>query len=114
MHGQHNCWKAEAKQIGRSGRVFGLLFADEGLALSLDNAAVDRDIGDVVARGNVVHQIEHQLLEQRSQSPRACALFQRGLGERLQRVLREVEVHALHREEFAVLFEHRILRFGED
>src|SRR5438552_14654272 len=75
----------EPVDLGKLRGVFGLLLADEGLALAFDDTAVDGDFGNVVPAGDVVHQVEHQLFEQRPQGARAGALFQRVFRERLQR-----------------------------
>ena len=48
--------------------------ADERGLLAFDDGAIERDVGDVFAARDVVHDVEHDPLEHRAQGARAGAL----------------------------------------
>ena len=54
-----------------------LLPSDNRLAFAAHNLARDLDVGDAGVVRRVEHHVEHQLLDQPAQRPRARAFFQR-------------------------------------
>src|SRR3954453_20031455 len=76
--------------------------------------AGDDDLRDVLARRDVVHDGEQHLFEDRAQTTRAGAAKDRLVGDRLERVRRELQLDTVELEELLVLPDERVLRLGED
>src|SRR5207237_1828869 len=101
-------WRRASRALRR------LLVDDEGRFLLEDGVLVDDDLADVLVRGDLVHDVQHRVLEDGAQTARA-ALVRDGLsGDRAQRALGELELHAVHLEELAVLLGEGVARLGED
>src|SRR5258708_6648144 len=77
-----------------SGRVLVLLLADDRGLFALDDRAVHRDVRDVFAARDFIHDVEHDLLEHGAQGAGAGALFHGLAGEGAQGVPGDGEVYA--------------------
>src|SRR5712664_1489170 len=102
---------------GRGNGLGGLLFllGDEDRAILVeDDFAGDDALLQARQRGQLVHHLEHDLLEHRAQAPRPGAALHRLAGHRGHRVVGELEPHLLELEVLLVLLDDRVLRLAED
>src|SRR5262249_13063098 len=76
-------------------RLRGLLVQDDGLLVLGDDLLGDQHLLDVRLRGNVVHHIEHRILENRPQAARPRLAAQRLARDRDQRTIGELEMDTL-------------------
>ena len=97
-------------------RLFPQLRLDlEETRAALDDAIVDEVLAALALLvGELVHQVEHDLLAHRPQRPRPRVALQRTLGDQLQRARREFQVAVLHVKDLAVLLHERVLRLRQD
>src|SRR6478735_9431890 len=84
------------------------------LFLALHDFAGDDALPDLLLSGQRVHQIEHQVLDDHAQAAGADLPRQRRLGDRLEGVVREAELHVLVLEQLLVLARDRIARLRQD
>src|SRR3990172_7278062 len=85
-----------------------------GVHLASDDLAVDHALGHVAARGQLVHRVQQDLFHDRAEAPRTGGPQDRLVGDRVERVVGELELDAVELEELAVLLHQRVLRLGED
>src|SRR5262245_61436882 len=97
-----------------SGGLRFLLEHQERLAPLLDHLLADHALLDVIARGDVVHQVEHHILEDRAKPARAGLARQRLARDRAQRAVGEAQPDVLELEQLLVLLDQRVLGFGQD
>ena len=64
--------------------------------------------------GQLVHHVEHDVLEDRAEPPRAGAPLERLVGDGRRRVVGELQPHLLQLEVLLVLLEDRVLGLDED
>src|SRR5664280_1211810 len=76
--------------------------------------ASDHASGDVLAARDVVHHREQDLLQDGAQAARPGAAQDGLVGDRLQRVLTELQLHAIELEKASVLADQGVLRLGQD
>src|SRR5664280_2727259 len=76
--------------------------------------ASDHAPGDVLAARDVVHHREQDLLQDGAQAARPGAAQDGLVGDRLQRVLTELQLHAIELEKASVLADQGVLRLGQD
>src|SRR6187455_2150022 len=92
------CGKNESQLAG----FFGV--ADQLGALALDDDVLGDDaLFDARQRRDLVHHLEHDLFDDRTQAARARFAAPRLLGDRAQRILGEAELDALELEQALVL-----------
>src|SRR5690606_27168712 len=87
---------------------------EQRLAASLDDVAVDDDLLDAVETRQVEHRLEQDALHDRAQPARTGLALDRLLGDRLQRVVGQLEADVLHLEQPLVLLDQGVLRLGQD
>ena len=80
----------------------------------LDDLAGDDDLGDVLAAGDVVHDVEQHLFEDRAQAAGAGAAQQREVGDRLDGVRGELQLDAVELEQLVELLDQRVARLDQD
>src|SRR5438270_13754606 len=111
---------AGVPRLGRAfftlpGRLGGLGARNQcGVHASEHDVGVDDALRDVLAGGQLVHDVEQHLLHDGPQAARAGAAQVALVGDGLERALVEVELDAVELEELLVLLEERVLRLGED
>src|SRR5436190_10713377 len=76
--------------------------------------AGDDALPDLLLAGQRVHQVEHQVLDDHPQDARADLARQGELRDRLERVVRELELHVLVLEQLLVLTRNRVPRLREN
>ena len=91
-----------------------LLAPHNRLAFAAHDLPRDFDVDHVAAVRRFIHQIEHQPFNQAPQRPRTGAFFQRLRRQLAQRVGREFQFHAFHRQQLGVLLCQRVLRVGKN
>ena len=64
--------------------------------------------------GSLIHQVEHQVLDDHPQAARADLALERRLGDRLERVVGEAQLHVLVLEQLLVLTRDGVARLRED
>src|SRR5580658_713740 len=74
----------------------------------------DDQLLDLLVAGHVVHQVEHQLLEDHAQATRANLALQRITSNRPRSLVGPRNLHALVLEELSVLFEDGVARTRQD
>src|SRR5437867_3890115 len=84
------------------------------LFLAHDDLAGDDALADLLLARQRVHQIEHEVLDDHPQAARADLARQRLLRDRLERVVRELQLHVLVLEQLLVLTRDRVARLRED
>src|SRR5262245_10145840 len=87
---------------------------EQRLAVGADHRFVDHDLADVLERGQLVHRVEQDVLEDRAQAARAGLARERALGDRAERRGAHLELDAFHQEQALVLLDQRVLRLGQD
>src|SRR5258706_5543111 len=97
-----------------SGRLRLLLEHEQRLAPPFDHLLADHALLDVIARGDVVHQVEHHIFEDRAQAASTRFAGERLARHRAQRAVRETQSHVLELEQLLVLLDERVLRLGQD
>src|SRR5579859_478311 len=91
-----------------------VLAEQQRVGLALDRLGGHDHLADVGARGDLVHDVEEDLLDDRAQAASA-GLALRGAGRgREQTVIGELELDLVDRQELLVLLHDRVLRLGED
>src|SRR5690349_12834433 len=91
------------------------LARDEGRSdVVLHDLPGDDDLRDVAPRRDVVHHVEEDLLDDRAQAACSGAALERRLGDRVDRVVGELELDAVEVEELLVLLDEGVARLGED
>src|ERR1019366_8598034 len=104
-----------AKRTGARLRELGFFLIDDERRLALrDDVFVDDRLFDPAARRDVVHDVEHRVLEDGPETAGAGLAYERLFRHRLQRAFGELELHAVHLEETLVLLHERVLRLRED
>src|SRR5436190_940474 len=76
--------------------------------------ARDDALPDLLLPGQRVHQVEHEVFDDHPQPARADLARQRQLRDRLERVVRELQLHVLVLEQLLVLPRDRVPRLRED
>src|SRR3954467_11110762 len=99
---------------GPSGGLCLLLVNDQRRFLLHDALFAEHDLADVLVRGHLVHHVEHRALEDGPQPARAALVVDGLPGHRPQRAVGELELHAVHLQQLAVLLGEGIPRLGED
>src|SRR5690606_18730282 len=89
---------AGPKSVG-AGNPRGFGVDHERLAVAFDRVLVDHHLLHVLQAGQVEHDVEQGLLEDRAQPPGAGLALERLAGDRLQRGRPHLEIDALHREQ---------------
>src|SRR6266542_203859 len=79
-----------------------------------DDLLVDQALGDVLARGQLVHHVEQHLFQDGPEATRPGASEHALVGDRLQGIVPELELHSVELEKLLVLLDQRVLRLGED
>ena len=85
-----------------------------GATRSSTTASVDDAAADVAAARQVVHHLEEDLLEDGAKASGAGAAEQRLVGDRLERVLGDLELDVVELEHSLVLLDEGVLRLDED
>src|SRR2546422_680273 len=97
-----------------SGGLRLLLEHEQRLASLFDHLLADHALFDVIARRDVVHQVEHHVFEDRAQAARA-RLAREGLARhRAQRAVGEAQPDVSELEQLLMLLDQRFLRLGQD
>src|SRR5512139_2317605 len=81
---------------------------------SKDHVFGDDALADVALRRDLVHHVEHDVLEDGAKAPRAGLPLDRLLGYGVQRLVGEFELHVLEVEQPLVLADQGVFRPGED
>src|SRR5205814_8374699 len=68
-----NAKRSSSAFLRKSGRGLILFLTNQRQLFALDDCAVDRHFGNVFATWHIVHDVEHDALQQRTQRARACA-----------------------------------------
>src|SRR5690606_16352961 len=79
-----------------------------------DRLVVDHDLLDAALGRNVVHDVEHRLFQDSAQTARSALSLQRLSGHGGQCVLRELQLHPVHLEQFLELLHQTVPRSGQD
>ncbi len=79
-----------------------------------DHRSVDDALGDVGAARQVVHHLEEHLLEDGAEAPRPGAPEQRLLGDRVERIVGQLELDVIELEDPLVLTGQGVLRLDQD
>ena len=79
-----------------------------------DHVLGDDALADVALGRDLVHHVEHDVLEDGAQAPRAGLPLDRLLGNGVQRLVGEFELHVLEVEQPLVLADQGVFRPGED
>src|SRR5690606_35251325 len=87
---------------------------EDRLRSLLDDLLAHDHLLDVVARGDVVHEVEHDRLHDRAQAAGARLAGQRLARHGLQRALGEAQPDVLELEKLLVLLGERVARLGQD
>src|SRR5574341_2374100 len=87
---------------------------EQRLAIGADHRLVDHDLAHVLERGQLVHRVEQDLLEDRAQPASSRLSCQRPLRNGAERAGADFELHAFHMEQALVLLDERVLRLGQD
>src|SRR5262245_36450712 len=93
----------------RSGGLRLLLEHEQRLASLFDHLLADHALLDVIARGDVVHQVEHHIFEDRTETARPRLPGKRLARHGTQRPIREAQAHVLELEQLLVLLDQRVL-----
>ena len=91
-----------------------MLAADQRFAGAGDGFFGNGCFENVVAAGDIVHQVKHQPLEEASESASASALFDRLNGQFVEGVVGELEFNAFHGQQLGVLLCERVLGVRQD
>src|SRR5467141_825278 len=108
---------ATTKRVPRALRLRGLFvgFGDQHRPLVVhDDLARDDALLEALDGRELVHDLEHDLFEDRAQAPRTRAALERLLGDAGHRVVGELEPHLLEVEVLLVLLDDRVLGLLED
>src|SRR5262245_8848403 len=92
----------------------GLLDQRNRFVLGHDHFARDGDLSDLLLVRHLIHEIEHQVLDDHSEAARADLAFERRFRNRLERVVREAELDVLVLEQLLVLTRDCVARLRED
>src|SRR5450755_755378 len=84
------------------------------LAAILDDLARDHAFTDRILRRDRVHDVEHQLFDDDLQSASADVALECGIGDRLERVVGELQRNVLEAHDRLVLTDERVLRLAEN
>src|SRR5205085_1919516 len=87
---------------------------NEDCILKKEAVLVEDDLADVLVRGHFVHHVQHRVLEDGPQSARAALVANGLLRHRPQGAVGELELHAVHLQQLAVLLGQGVPRLGED
>src|SRR3546814_9156277 len=100
----------------RSGGSFLFFFSKNSnwVLATIDNVLVDHNFVHAIKCGQIKHGIKQNAFENRSKAARSGLAFDRTLGDRRQRILREAQLYAFHVEQLLILIDQRILWFGHD
>src|SRR6185312_2883002 len=79
-----------------------------------DHFTRNRHFAQLLLVRHLIHQVEHQVLDDHAQAARADFALERRLRNRLERVVGEAELHVLVLEELHVLARDRVARLRED
>src|SRR5215831_7114755 len=86
----------------------------DGVRVVLDHVSGDDALLDVIVGRDLIHDIEHQILDDDLESPRADVARERFLGDRLDSVVGEAQMDVLELEHRLVLLDQRVLRLLQD
>ena len=86
----------------------------DGSVLAEDGILGDEDFLDLLLRRGIIHDVQHHVFEDGTQSPSAGFLVKGFPCDRPQRAFRELQFHLLEGEQFLILFRERVSRFGQD
>src|SRR3954470_12849538 len=98
----------------RSTSSAGLLVQHDRLDPAPDDLLVDEDLLDVPLRGDGVHEVEHQLFQDDAQAARAHVALERLARHRLERLVGELQLHALELQDGLVLPDQAVLGLVQD
>src|SRR5690606_14771799 len=98
---------------GLGGRRRGLV-DQVGLGFVLDHRLVDHDLADVLQRGQLVHGVQQDRLDDGAQAAGAGLALERLARDRGQGVGAELQFHAFHVEQLPELLADRVARLGQD
>src|SRR3954452_2502608 len=98
----------------RSASSAGLLVQHDRLDPAPDDLLVDEDLLDVPLRGDGVHEVEHQIFQDDAQAARAHVALKRLARHRLERLVRELQLHSLELQDGLVLPDQAVLGLVED
>src|SRR5262249_19707033 len=85
-----------------------------GLFLGLHDLAGDDALADLLLAGEVVHQVEHQIFDDHPQAACANLARQGRLGDRLERIVGEAQLHVFVLEQLLVLTRDGVPRLRQD
>src|SRR4029450_10312668 len=107
-------WRSGAALPARPLRGLPVAGDQGGVDAAGDDVGGDHTAADVVARRQVVLDVEEDLLEDRPQAAGARAALDRLVGDRLEGVVGELQLHPVELEELAVLLDQGVLGLDED
>src|SRR5690606_20937585 len=85
-----------------------------GHVLLVDDVVGDHDLLDPLLGGDLVHDLEHRLLDDRPEPTCAALALDRFLGDGLERRFGELEANVVHLEQLLILLDQAVSRLGED
>src|SRR5690625_583630 len=116
-------WAAQGRDRARSwarsvlGGSLALLCGlvhQQGLGFTLDDGFVHHHLADAVQGRNGVHGVQQHRLQNGPQAPGPGLALHGALGDRSQPILAEVDLHALHFKQLAILLGQGVLRLRQD
>src|SRR5437867_2560416 len=96
------------------GALAHLLDEGDGLLPVQDDLAGHHALLHLLHRGQVVHQVEHQVLDDHPQPPGPDLAYDREIGDGLQGIVQEAQLDVLVVEHALVLADDRVLGRGQD
>ena len=101
--------------VREKARVLASLFNDfQTGALAHDHLARDDELALLLLTRQLVHQVQHQVLDDHPQAASADATLQRHLGNRLERVIREAQLGVFVLEQLLILPRDCVARLGQN
>src|SRR5581483_8493147 len=79
-----------------------------------DDVGVDDDLGDVAPARDVVHRVQQDFLDDRTQAAGTGLTLKGSISDRLNGIVGELELDAIELEELLVLLDERVARLGQD
>ena len=86
----------------------------DGSVLAKDGILSDEDFLNLLLRRGIIHNIQHHVFKDGTQSPSAGFLVKGFPCDRSECAFRELELHLLEGEQFLILFRERVSRLGQD
>src|SRR3989442_8297974 len=99
---------------GVSNPLSSFLDQGDGLVLRHDHFARDGHLADFLLVRHLIHEIEHQILDDHPQAARADLALERRFRDRVERIVGEAKLDVLVLEQLHVLPRDRVARLGED